>query len=342
MPIYEKGYRRWDGELHGRLHRWWAIARTGVRLTGGSKWLKRFTIIAWLPLLYYGLIFFVVGQLTDVGNMEEATKMWQFGVFKSFFGGPLTERFIQDPTSMRPLIWSTLIHFFMHYTQIFCVMVVVAVVGPKLVSEDINSRALSLYFSRPLTRTDYIAGKLAVVGFWIASVSLVPAIALYCVSILFSPSLDTLLQTFVLVPKIVLYSVILVFACGVPMLALSSLIPHPRFLGFAWAVFWVMSYVVYRVLSLVLFPPFGPGAGSHEEDWTAVLSFSSNLDAIGFGIFDIGALMKPVAEYSPNARLLLDQLAYGHHWGWSLLIVLVLSAVSLAVIYRRIRAPEEQ
>jgi ABC-2 type transport system permease protein len=43
----------------------------------------------------------------------------------------------------------------------FAATVFVAVVGPELVSRDLRNNVLSLYFSRPLTRTDYALTKLA-------------------------------------------------------------------------------------------------------------------------------------------------------------------------------------
>ncbi|MHC4598483.1 MAG: ABC transporter permease subunit [Planctomycetota bacterium] len=343
MPIYDKGYRRWEGTLRGRAFRWFVIARAGIRLTSRGHWVRRFALIAWLPMLYYGFAFFVVGQMTDVENVEKARAMPLFGMFRDMFGGPVAEQFIEDPASFRSLIWSLLIHFFMHYTQIFCVMIMVAIVGPKLVSEDIKTRALSLYFSKPLTRVDYIAGKLAVIAFWVGMVTLVPSLTLYGVSILFSPSLETLVQTIHIVPKILGYSLLLMVGCGMIMLALSSCTRNARFLGFIWAGFWVMSYIASKILSYTLIPTrtsYG-GPAFKEGDWTSLLAFHSNFDAIGVRLFNIVNLLEPLAEISLTSRRLLNQLAYGHDWRWSLAIVVFLTLFSAVVAYLRIGRPGE-
>jgi ABC-type transport system involved in multi-copper enzyme maturation permease subunit len=345
MPIYDKGYRRYEGNRRSRFYRWWTVAREGVRLTARGKWLRRFVLIAWLPLLYYAFVFFVVGRMTDAATLEKAKAMWQFEIMRGMFGGPLTEEFIRNPGSFRPMIWSLLVHFFMHYTQIFSVMIVVAIIGPKLVAEDLTSRALDVYFSRPLTRLDYLLGKFAVASFWIGMVTLLPALFLYLVSIAFSPSFQTVAQTIGILPKIAAFSLFLMLGCGLPMLALSSLVGSPRFLSFLWAGFWVLTYVASRILSLTMFPPFrtvgrGPPVPA-EGNWTGLLSYSSNLDAVGFRLFDLEALMRPAAEASPQAGFLLARLSYGHSWVWSLLIVLGLAAVSVWVVFRRTRAPDE-
>ena len=54
MPIYELGYRHWEGELRSPLTRWWAITRTGIALAWQSKLLKRLLIFGWGTILYFG------------------------------------------------------------------------------------------------------------------------------------------------------------------------------------------------------------------------------------------------------------------------------------------------
>ena len=342
MPIHARGYGQWRGELRGQGLRWLTIARWGIRLSGKSKWLRRLVLVAWLPLLYYVLMFFVVGRLTELNTLERAQELWQYQALRGLFGTAFTDAFVADPGAYRPAIWAVLIHFFMHWTQIFCVMIVVAVVGPRLVSDDLQSRALALYFSKPLTRVDYVVGKLAVVSFWVGAVTLAPSLVLYALSIAFSPGVETLFQTASIVPKVVVYAGFLMLGTGAPMLALSSLTPNPRLLGFLWAGCWVMSSVASFVLSQTLFPAFGRrGLQGVEGNWTGLVSFSKNLDAVGFRLFELEELLRPVAEVSPNADKLLRTLSYGHDWRLSLALILGLAAASLALVFRRIGRPGE-
>jgi ABC-type transport system involved in multi-copper enzyme maturation permease subunit len=335
VPVVNAGYRRWQGTRRGRLGRWLIMARAGIAVTGRSRWLWRFVLLAWLPLLYYGVAFFAVGQLTETRTLDAARDMWQFQLMRGTFGGELAERFLADPTSHRPAIWAALIHLFMHYTQIFCVMIVVAIVGPRLVSEDLRSRALALYLARPITRLDYVVGKLAVVCFWVGTVTLLPALVLYALSIVFSPSLDALTQTIGVLPRVVAVSLLLMVGTGAPMLALSSLAPNPRFLAFLWAGAWVFSSVVSRVLSTALYP------GTRDGDWTGLTSVSANFDAVAFRVFDIEALLRPSAEHSVRLTRILERLSHGHDWTWSLALVLGVAALSLVVVAVRVGRPGE-
>ena len=343
MPVYGKGYRRWEGELRGRFFRWLTIARAGIQLTGRSKWLRRFLLVAWLPLLYWGLFFFAVGKLTDASTLENAKDTLYFGLMRGLVGSEITDRFIEDPGAFRPAIWAMAVHYFLRYTQIFSVIIVVAIVGPRLVSEDLRSRALALYFSKPLTRFDYVVGKLAIVAFWVGCVTLLPALALYAVSVAFSPSFDTIAQTIAIVPKIALFTGILMLGTGSLVLALSSLTRNPRFLGFAWVGLWVMSSVVSTILSHALFPRFGASASvtDPQDDWTGLFSLLANFNSIGFGIFDVEGLISPYAKISRTAARLLAELSYGHDWLGSLGVIGCLAAGSLLVLLRQIGRPGE-
>lgn len=339
MGIASKGYTHWDGALGGQALRWLTIARWGVLQTGRSKWVRRLVIVAWLPLLWWTIAFFVFGWATDVSTVAQAEDTVMFKFLQARYGGALADSFVRDPTSFRPMLWSALIYYFLRYTQLFLVMLVVAVVGPKLVSEDLQSRSLALYFAKPLTRFDYVAGKLCVVGFWVAMVTVIPTLVLYGLSVLASPSVETLAQTWTVVPRVLAYSVLLMLATGAPMLALSSLTSNTRFLGFLWAGIWVMSHVASGILSLAT--TVGRGADAIGHNWTGLLSCSKNLDSIAFRLLDIDNVLAPATKLSARAAKAMSKLSYDHDWRISLALVLVVAAVSLAVVTVRIGRPGE-
>jgi hypothetical protein len=104
-----------------------------------------------------------------------------------------------------------------------------------------------------------------------------------------------------------------------------------------------MSYIASKILSYTLIPTrtsYG-GPAFKEGDWTSLLAFHSNFDAIGVRLFNIVNLLEPLAEISLTSRRLLNQLAYGHDWRWSLAIVVFLTLLSAVVAYLRIGRPGE-
>ena len=56
-----------------------------------------------------------------------------------------------------------------------------AFVGPSLIAPDLTNGALPLYLSRPISRTEYIMGKGAVLGSLIASITLLPTLLMFAV-----------------------------------------------------------------------------------------------------------------------------------------------------------------
>lgn len=123
--IHDIGYQRYEGP---RLGRWYGVRSLyshGVRTAFGFGRSAKAKIFPWIVV---GLVFLVATVLTAVRAQtgEMPLSYWQF------------------PQAMVLLV------------VLFC-----AVVGPELVSRDLRGGILPLYFSRPLTRSDYALAKLA-------------------------------------------------------------------------------------------------------------------------------------------------------------------------------------
>jgi len=72
MPIYEFGYRGYDGPIGSQLWRWAVITRQGVRLALRKRLLRRLLFLAWTPMLYFALIFFAIGTMTEIDAQRPA------------------------------------------------------------------------------------------------------------------------------------------------------------------------------------------------------------------------------------------------------------------------------
>lgn len=60
-------------------------------------------------------------------------------------------------------------------------LLLTAFVGPSLISPDLTSGGLALYLSRPFSRTEYVAGKIAVLFVLLSLVTWVPGLLLYTI-----------------------------------------------------------------------------------------------------------------------------------------------------------------
>jgi len=67
----------------------------------------------------------------------------------------------------------------MQYPQNFMLFVMIMVIGPVMISPDIRNNAMPLFLSRPVSKASYIFGKLLVLLFLGSLISWVPALPLF-------------------------------------------------------------------------------------------------------------------------------------------------------------------
>src|SRR5262249_51469292 len=151
MPIHDQGYRRYGGGK-ARGQGWVVIARAGIRTFLGKKAFLGLLLLAWFPFFVRAV------QIYASANLPQAA-----------FLTPTSETFRQ----------------FLSQQEIF-VFFITVYVGAGLIANDRRANALQIYLSKPLTRTEYIVGKFAVLAGFLLLVTWVPAIVLLIVQIAFA------------------------------------------------------------------------------------------------------------------------------------------------------------
>ncbi|MBL8234452.1 MAG: ABC transporter permease [Bryobacterales bacterium] len=71
--------------------------------------------------------------------------------------------------------------FFFIYTNVQCMLafILTAFIGPGLISSDLANNALPLYFCRPISRTEYVAGKALVIAGLLSIITWIPGLMLF-------------------------------------------------------------------------------------------------------------------------------------------------------------------
>ena len=189
MPIHDQGYRHYTGErtLHGRG--WWVIARHGVLDRLRERRFLALLLFAWSLFLFRASELYLGATLLR-GAFFAASEE----TFRTFLGQQ---------------------RLFVFFITIYA--------GAGLVATDRQSNALQIYLSKPITRHDYIGGKLLTLAIFLTAVTWVPALLLLVLQILFSGTLDFALAHPRLIPAITLASILQVGLASMMMLALSSL-----------------------------------------------------------------------------------------------------------------------
>lgn len=328
MPIYELGYRHWEGTLRPPIARWWAITRTGMALAFRSKILKRILFAAWMPLLYYAPLFFAIGYVTDPTRDIASRGFWAQMV-AGFVGEELAGRLLTDPESLRPVAWSMAYHYFFSVFQSFFTMIVVAIVGPPLIAHDVRSKAFLLYFSKPITRWEYLFGKSAVALLYVGLITLAPGLLLYGISIVLSPSIGALAQTSGMIVKIVAASLVIALPSTLIVMCLSSLTGETRFATFAWIAICLIGEVAHALLWEV---------ARIREPWVALLSFRETTRVAIESVLNVRNQLQALGA-GADLKKLIEKFTSPCSSGLALGWLAGVCVACLAVLYRRISAP---
>lgn len=323
MPIYEFGYRPWQGKLRHRLLRWWPITRVGVALALRSRLLRRVLFLAWMPLLYFGPLFFFVGSVTDEPHAQPVLGE---EMVREFLGDALAARLRSDPQGVRSVAWSVAFYYFLGYTQGIAMMLVLAMVGPPLIAHDVRGKAFLLYFSKPITRSDYLLGKAGILLVYLAFVSLLPSLTLYVISIGFAPSLAAFSQTSSTIIRLLAAWLAVSIPMTLLMLCLSSLTSQPRHATFLWIALWVVGQIFYGIMAA--------SPGLQDASWTFALSLHHlALTAVGT-VFDVAGQLDQLGMAGAAVGY---RPTHSPTIAWTVLASLCV--ISLLVLLRRVSAP---
>ena len=354
MPLHDVGYRKWTGRRTSQFSRMWIITETGVRLAAQSRWVRRLLFFAWLPVMYWGIGFFVIERslntqsnfvvevMEGAGAPKIATQQMRDRTQglsnRNGIAQILREQFRMiprvddlalsleqgDEEKTRNMVWSWLLMTFFRYPQSLLILFLVGTIAPTLISRDIRSRAFLLYFSRPIGRFEYIGGKLLIPVAFIIFVTTLPALALYVFAIGMSPSISVFWSTWDIPLKIIAATVVLVLPTASLALMLSSLTHESRFANFSWFAVWALGHgawmaVLFATAIQLREAPFDPEVlnSSLVRNWS-VLSLYNNLGDIQSWIFGF-------AKFSDVWRGVLSLVA--------------ISLISMIILYRRVSAP---
>jgi ABC-2 type transport system permease protein len=284
MPIFDQGYQHWDGHLSGHAWRWLTITRQGVRAQLKNRWARIVSLLALVPALVLAAFLILWGLIEQKASFITP--------FLSLLRELLPAGVTAEPKAYRSVIWTIAIQQFFA-AQITFTMIIVLLVGPNLISQDLRFNAIPLYFSRPLRRIDYFVGKLGVIAFFLGLVAVVPVLLAYVLGLCFSLDISVAWDAIRVVAAGVVYGLIIVISAGMLMLAISSLSRNSRYVAVAWFGFWLVTNGAAGIL-----------VGTVRSDWCFLVSYTTNLQRVGGALLDThsawGKLAAPAASPRPG------------------------------------------
>jgi ABC-2 type transport system permease protein len=276
VPIHDQSYRHYGGGKAVPGRSWTVIAWAGIRTMIRKR--------AFMGLLIFALAPFLV----------RAVQMW--------ISANYPQAAILNPTA------ETFRQFLEQ--QDFFVFVITVYVGAGLIANDRRANALQIYLSKPLMRSEYIVGKLAVLFSFLLLVTFVPAILLLLLKVAFDGNFTFLGNNLFLIPAITIGSLLQVLLASFTMLALSSLSKSARYVGILYVGITFFTGAIYLALYAI--------TGSSRLAW---ISIGANVSQV----VDVVFRLKP---------------RYATPWEVSLLVIIGLVVLSISILERRVRGVE--
>jgi ABC-2 type transport system permease protein len=345
MPIFDQGYQHWSGTLAGHAWRWLAITRHGLKVALAGRAMRLVLFVALLPAALLAFVLAMWGLLELKSDLIRAIMPML---------GFLDPEILAGPRAFRVVIWTICYSYFLR-TETTIAMVLILFAGPNLISQDLRYNALPLYFSRPLRRIDYFAGKLGVIVALLGSVIVLPSIAAYLLGMLFSLDIAILRDTYRILLSSVAYGLIISLSAGLLILALSSLSRNSRYVAMLWIGLWFVTGSVSTVLQGVNQEQRihdvrrAAAAGDvlldeqavAERDWRPLVSYTDNLRRIGQAMLGADAAWEKIIKLQPENRRAQDLLVVRGPqcpWYWSAGVIAALMGLSACILNFRIKS----
>jgi ABC-type transport system involved in multi-copper enzyme maturation permease subunit len=277
MPIHDQSYRRYGGGRTTQGRGWTVIAAAGIRTMIKKRVFLGLMLVSWAPF---------IARAVQIYIAENFAQMALFAPTAETF-----REFLEQ--------------------QNFFVFIVTVYAGAGLIANDRRANALQIYLSKPLLRSEYIAGKAAVLFTFLMLITWLPAMVLLLIQVMFAGSFEFVSKNLFLFPAITVASLLQALLATFTMLALSSLSKSSRYVGILYAGILFFSAAVYGAMYAIT-------GGSTKMSY---LSLGANLAQVVDVIFRL----------PPR---------YSTPWAVSLTVVLGLIVLSISVLERRVRGVE--
>ena len=278
MPIYDQGYRRYEARGPLREIRFWPITREALRMILAKRAFLGLLALSFLPFVVQVIRVYIVTRFPEAGRVLPVD-------------GRLFGEFLNQQTGFTILL---------------------SIFGASgLIANDLRTGAILVYLSRPLTRRDYVLGKLGVPLALNLAVTLVPGLLLYAVALGLAPEKFLKWELAWIAPAVVVHALAISLFVSLLALAISALSRSARVAGIGFFGLIFGLEIARQILQ--------NGFGRSEA---MLLSLQADLRALGAALFGLS-----------DGDLAL-------HWAAPAVVLVLVALGCLAVLRARVRAVE--
>lgn len=222
MPVFEQGYRRYTGPRTSG-NRALAIAWENVRpRLKWWVWVLLFVLLFWPYLIYAVTIFMAAYGLGRMGGSPNMAAV-----------APVAFEMKTNPAMLLSVFRGNSLGIYWdaldHASNATAILTGVTCAG--LLASDRRSGALQIYFARPVSRMDYLLGKVVAAAGFVSLTTLLPCLALWVEGLVFGTASEFTWRTWIAPLAIAGASAVYALWTIAIVLALSAVMKRPAFVS---------------------------------------------------------------------------------------------------------------
>ena len=241
--ILDRGYHAYSGRYTPDASRWKVIASRTLRMSARQWWAILLMIATVIPLLV------------------SAVQMW---IMSKLYAMAPPGMQVTSPDTYMMLPWGTMTLAFL----------IALFAGAGQVADDTRAGAFQFYFARPVTRDQYLAGKVVPVVVLTMFIALMPALLLSLLRLALLPNGDEVVKKLPLVGATLIVGVVEALALAIPAVAISSLSRRRAYVQGGYAILYLLPWVVGGIFVKVT-----------RSAWPSVLSVPAHLENLARFVF---------------------------------------------------------
>lgn len=248
MPIHDLGYKPYVGVRRPHQSNYWTLARQGLRRAVAPFVVKASLILACFAIVIYPLAYLIgsLGHVTTRNGTQRGLGITAEGFVRGVFD------------------WQVWLFVF----------VITIAAGASAIADDVRNRAFQYYFSKPVTREQYMFGRIVPVAFLAFLLTFGPALILVgLASAVASDKAEATTAAGLAFPAFV-YALLVSVVMGVLSVGVSAISKSKGLTMTLWASIFFLPHVIAFVVKLVT-----------KSNWLYLASLPGCLGICGDAIF---------------------------------------------------------
>jgi ABC-2 type transport system permease protein len=301
MAVYEHTYKSFTGATTPTWSRFLIIPRNAYRTVFQSKLFVMFFVLCYLPPLIMAIMVYLKHNVNALG----------------IFQLQLNALIPIDGSFFYTFVW----------LQCYLSFFLAVLIGPPLISRDVENNGLPLYLARPLSRAEYVIGKMSVLLILTSLVTWVPGLLLF--------GFEAYLEGWSWFTEHLAFAGAIYFGCFLWIVFISLLTLAVS----AWVKWRVVASGILVGLFFIPRVLVGMISVATQTNYANLLSIPTNFINIWQGLFGIFARDAMKFQYREGGKL-VDMIWWEPPLWGSWAMIAFFGLICLTMLYLKVRAYE--